>query len=736
MKGSKTETPWTVGIPRALTTFSYMPLWRDFFARLGARVVSSGATGERTIARGNAMVGADFCYPVKLFHGHAAALAERDDLDLIFLPRFVREGAAVEGPDAHFCVYTQGAPSLALSALEPADRPEAGPTFWTPTIDLRSGPAGAARTLARDLERLRGIHGPSVRRAFTGAMEAFYALGEKAREIGRRAIDEIERTGGTGIVVVGRPYTTGDDKVNQKLPRKVAEYGCTVIPMECLPVAPGDKDPDDLLYTEDPLWFMYWRYGREITEALRFIAGHPRLHALVLTSFNCGPDSFVLSYARRIMGGKPMLTLQMDEHSADAGYVTRLEAFLDVIAERSDVAPRVRFPRPSRALAPMRGKRLWIPRIHPVVPELLAAILRSVDIDARVLPLESRESHQAGLRVTRGSECMPMALTIGALLAALDGEGTAPEKTAYLMFRSNGPCLMGQYLPVQRMILDREGYGDVEIFSPASTRDLDRVDRSLATRIWDALIVGDLLVKLACKVRPYEVGPGETDRVLEAGLERLCHTLECRLPLRDAVARVAGDFADIRVRRERRPLVGIVGDFYVRFNEYSNEDVIRAVERHGGEVWLSPMIESFFYFNRDPRPGGGKGLFSTIKDSLAARLELAVLQARERLWYRRVPFLEDRLEPGVRRVEAEAGAHLSPQARSEAILNIGRAILFARDGADLVAHCSPFGCMPGNLSAAFFQQIQKETGVPIVNLIYDGHGDQNRLLGTYMANLG
>jgi len=58
-----------------------------------------------------------------------------------------------------------------------------------------------------------------------------------------------------------------------------------------------------------------------------------------LTNFSCGPDSFLLSYAEEIMGNRPLLMLELDEHGADAGYMTRVEAFFDVL----------RRPRPSSA---------------------------------------------------------------------------------------------------------------------------------------------------------------------------------------------------------------------------------------------------------------------------------------------------------------------------------------------------------------------------------------------------
>ena len=74
---------------------------------------------------------------------------------------------------------------------------------------------------------------------------------------------------------------------------------------------------------------MYWRSGQDILRAAAVIRDDPRLHAIYLTNFNCGPDAFLLSFFRDAMGDKPFLELEVDEHTADAGLVTRCEAFFD-----------------------------------------------------------------------------------------------------------------------------------------------------------------------------------------------------------------------------------------------------------------------------------------------------------------------------------------------------------------------------------------------------------------------
>ena len=72
---------------------------------------------------------------------------------------------------------------------------------------------------------------------------------------------------------------------------------------------------------------MYWNYGRKVIAAARSIRDKPKLDLIYLTNFKCGPDSYIKHYVSEALG-RPFLILQFDEHSNDAGYITRCEAYL------------------------------------------------------------------------------------------------------------------------------------------------------------------------------------------------------------------------------------------------------------------------------------------------------------------------------------------------------------------------------------------------------------------------
>jgi predicted nucleotide-binding protein (sugar kinase/HSP70/actin superfamily) len=179
------------------------------------------------------------------------------------------------------------------------------------------------RFMQRDLVDLAadlGVSVQAVKRADAlglAAQKAFYAaLQQRGQTLLESLTDDHP-----AVVVVGRPYNTADPGACQDLPYKLRKLGVLPIPLDFLPLEESDVSQE---YPN-----MFWRCGQDILAAAQFIRNDPRLHAIYVTSFGCGPDSFIINYFRRIMVGKPYLELELDDHTADAGVVTRCEAFVE-----------------------------------------------------------------------------------------------------------------------------------------------------------------------------------------------------------------------------------------------------------------------------------------------------------------------------------------------------------------------------------------------------------------------
>lgn len=248
------------------------------------------------------------------------------------------------------------------------------------------------------------------------------------------------------------------------------------------------------------------------------------------------------------------------------------------------------------------------------------------------------------------------------------------------------------------------------------------------------MVISDLLLKARCKARPYELVPGSVDRIVGEERARVAAAIRADADLPRALRAAVDRIEAVPRRPARRPIVGIVGEVYVRNNPYSNEGLVAAIERLGGEAWPTPVAE-WIMFVASPR---------NYRQYLERRVGRRALKAWatyrwQRHWDHLLhraagPFLADRQEPDLDRVLDEASAYLAHNIGGEALSILGRTALFAREGAALVVNCAPFGCMPGTVTTALFRQLSAAQGMPVVNLFYDGQGGQNRRLEVFLAN--
>lgn len=304
-----------IGIPRAMSTFERQPFWHRYFTELGCEVVLSPPTDPRIAARGVELALAQPCYPVQIAHGHVAALAEAG-VDYILAPNML-DAESEDDRVAHFCPWNQTLPFVLRTApgLE-AHRHK----LLIPTLHFQLGREHVKKGLAEIARRL-GVS----RRASDRAVDAAYAVQrefqERMLEAGRRALEELDRRGEPGLILVGRGYNIYDRNVNCDIPRKLRHrYGANVIPIDFLVTG---REPVHDLHPN-----MYWISGRKILAAARLAASRPNLHLIYISNFKCGPDSYIKHFAREAARG-PYLVLQFDGHGNDAGYMTRCEAYLD-----------------------------------------------------------------------------------------------------------------------------------------------------------------------------------------------------------------------------------------------------------------------------------------------------------------------------------------------------------------------------------------------------------------------
>jgi predicted CoA-substrate-specific enzyme activase len=704
-----------IGIPRIIYFHEMFPFWKAFFTELGYRVILSDATNKELIRRGVENVVAETCFPIKVSYGHVLNLLEKG-MKRIFLPSLVNiKPSHPEIPNSSACPYAQSFPYAVPSSV---DFKKAGVEVLQPILHFGFGRDHLEKELI-DFGRSLRRGSKRVKRAFERA-ERFQALFyQSLLNRGKEVLDQVGSDDKI-MVIVGRPYNSCDSGVNLEIPKKLRDLGVLPIPMDFLPL--------DSVKPSEEIQEMYWRYGQKILAAGKIVKEDPRLYAVYITNFGCGPDSFISHFFRDLSKGKPYLQLEIDEHSADAGAITRCEAFLDSLKNvKAEKAPSLKRGNPKTD----RTKKIYIPYMcdhsFPVV-----AAFKACGVEAEVFPESDEETLYWGRKLTSGKECYPCILTTGDMVKLVKDPNFDHERAAFFMPSGNGPCRFGQYHRFHRLILDDLGFHHVPIYSPNQDETLYSdlgIMGSQFTRLgWQGIVAVDLLMKKLLETRPYEKERGKTDQVYQESLKRICEAILKGEDLEEALRRGVEQFNQIEVDGlGTKPLIGIVGEIFVRLNRFANEDVIRKIEQFGGEAWIAPLTEWILYINTiaKKRSLKKKSFSNLLKVFLTDYYQKKDEHHLEKIFKGQ---LRKFGEPKTKSIFKKAKPYLDSSFEGEAILSVGKTIDFARRGASGIVNIMPFTCMPGTIVSTILKRYREENhNIPILNMAYDGQEQTNSL---------
>ncbi|MBW1867938.1 MAG: CoA activase, partial [Deltaproteobacteria bacterium] len=266
----------------------------------------------------------------------------------------------------------------------------------------------------------------------------------------------------------------------------------------------------------------------------------------------------------------------------------------------------------------LSNKTCLIPEMNRIGSHLLAAVFRGFGINAKIM--DTYKGLDLGMEYTSGKECYPCQITMGDILyymkeeAKLLGDDFDPEDYIYFMPEADGPCRFGMYNKYQRIVLDsfpelsrlkigslstEDGYSLAGIIDDNSVRDLRKAS-------FFSLVIGDILDRLLWRIRPYEKEPGLTDDFIERSMHLMEETLERLGPAKN-FNKILDKLEEIIEEGKRiidpgvppKPLIGIVGEIYLRTHVHANQDVIRVLEGYGAEVVNASIAEWVNYISYD-----------------------------------------------------------------------------------------------------------------------------------------
>jgi predicted nucleotide-binding protein (sugar kinase/HSP70/actin superfamily) len=693
-----------IGLPRASALLEYLPFWAVFFNRLGAEVVVSPESGPEILESGQRKLAAETCLPVKVAFGHLEWFRDKA-VDRVFFPAVV-DLHKDAGDSASFCPYTESLPNMAKAAITAE--------ILSPSVHLN----GTRQDFLKSMTAVRDALGASdkaMRAAAEAAFEAQNDFRSRLRARGREVLARSREAGTPVWAVVGRPYTLHDPFMSLNLGRHLNKLGVMALPVDLLPFDGGE----DIDWPGAP----HWRYNRQAIRAALWAAEEEGIAAVFLTNFGCGLDAFNQRHIDRIVPRTPHLFLEFDEHRAEAGLITRIEAFLDEVREVRPAgrdAVREPVPRPAgpKPVESFRKRRFVLPNFADHAYAFSGA-LRARGIEAEVLPPPDAATVALGEKHSTGKECHAYSVIVGDFVnLALSKERRGNE--VFFFPGSKYACVLAQYDKAMAYLAKDLGADDLDVLVPVG----DQMNRILTfkgmTVLYEGLVAVDLLVRASCALRPYEIEKGATDRAHAANIRDVEAAIAAG-DLGPALERCSDRLCAIAARRERRPVVGVVGDVFTRINPVANHGLFLKLEELGCEVWPPSFFIDEVDFNL------GKGLrtklvgrkygTSSVLALMYLRKELEKAKVRRRLGTT-PPLAKD---PAYRDIVKYTSPYVGVDGNRFLFLNIAKMVDFARRGADGIINAACFNCMIGAASAVISARVRDDyTRIPIPTFVYTG----------------
>ncbi|MDW8801927.1 acyl-CoA dehydratase activase-related protein [Clostridium sp. A1-XYC3] len=293
-----------VGIPKGLLYYKYYPFFETFFTELGAEIIASPDTNKEILDIGVKHSVDEACLPVKVFHGHVASI--KDKCDIIFIPRIMQLDTR-----EFICPKFCGLPEMVLNSISDMPKAIIYPIYASTEKELKKWVKTTGKLFTKNLT--------TIEKAYRSAIDA-----QKNYKCGIR-----DNGYNLNVALVGHPYNIYDNFTNMNVVKKLNKLGIGVITEENIDSCIIKNQVKDLFKRP------FWTFAKNSYGFSTYLAENRKIDGLVyMSSFSCGIDSVVIELIKDRLGSFPVLILKIDEHTGEAGFDTRLEAFADMLERR------------------------------------------------------------------------------------------------------------------------------------------------------------------------------------------------------------------------------------------------------------------------------------------------------------------------------------------------------------------------------------------------------------------
>ena len=692
----------TVGIPRVLNMYENYPFWAVFFRELGYRTVLSPKSTRQIYELGIESIPSESeCYPAKLAHGHIEWLI-RQGLTYIFYPcvPYERNETPEAGNHYNCPMVTSYAENIKNNVESLTDHKV---HFRNPFMAFTNEEILTKR-LVEEFTRDQSIPEKEIRAAAHKAWQELIASRQDMEKKGEEVIAWLKETGHHGIVLAGRPYHV-DPEINHGIPELITSYGFAVLTEDS--VSHLGRVDRPLIVTDQ------WMYHSRLYEAASYVKTQPNLDLIQLNSFGCGLDAVTIDQVNDILtrSGKIYTLLKIDEVNNLGAARIRVRSLIAAIRVRemrhyhkpivSSAYSRVYFTKEMK-----KNYTILCPQMSPIHFDLIEPAVRSCGYNLEVLQNSDRTAVDTGLKYVNNDACYPSLIVVGQIMDALLSGKYDLEHTAVIMSQTGGGCRASNYIGFIRRALERAGMPQIPVISlnanGMETNPGFKITLPLLTKAMQAVVYGDLFMRVLYATRPYEAKAGSANALHEKWKAICIKSLQKRsLSMAEFNRNIRGivhDFDELPRRNVQKPRVGIVGEILVKFSPLANNHVVELLEAEGAEAVMPDLLDFLLYcfYNSNFKADNLGGKRSTAH---LCNMGISLLE-----YFRRTC-----------RRELERSTHFLPPARIQDLASMakhyvslgnqtgegwfltGEMLELIHSGTTNIICTQPFGCLPNHI---------------------------------------
>ena len=692
----------TVGIPRVLNMYENYPFWAVFFKELGYRTVLSPKSTRQIYELGIESIPSESeCYPAKLAHGHIEWLI-RQGLTYIFYPcvPYERNETPEAGNHYNCPMVTSYAENIKNNVESLTDHKV---HFRNPFMAFTNEEILTKR-LVEEFTKDQAIPEKEIRAAAHKAWQELIASRQDMEKKGEEVIAWLKETGHHGIVLAGRPYHV-DPEINHGIPELITSYGFAVLTEDS--VSHLGRVDRPLIVTDQ------WMYHSRLYEAASYVKTQPNLDLIQLNSFGCGLDAVTTDQVNDILtrSGKIYTLLKIDEVNNLGAARIRVRSLIAAIRVRemrhyhkpivSSAYSRVYFTKEMK-----KNYTILCPQMSPIHFDLIEPAVRSCGYNLEVLQNSDRTAIDTGLKYVNNDACYPSLIVVGQIMDALLSGKYDLEHTAVIMSQTGGGCRASNYIGFIRRALERAGMPQIPVISlnanGMETNPGFKITLPLLTKAMQAVVYGDLFMRVLYATRPYEAKAGSANALHEKW-KAICikslqkHSLSMAEFNRN-IRGIVHDFDELPRRNVQKPRVGIVGEILVKFSPLANNHVVELLEAEGAEAVMPDLLDFLLYcfYNSNFKADNLGGKRSTAH---LCNMGISLLE-----YFRRTC-----------RRELERSTHFLPPARIQDLASMakhyvslgnqtgegwfltGEMLELIHSGTTNIICTQPFGCLPNHI---------------------------------------